>query len=818
MLNALSFILQILHLHLMSRFLLPLFCCLLTSVALAQTVSVSLKVANQKGEPVSSATVTVLPLTDTTLKQNMITDSAGVALFLLQENNLYTIRISSIAYAVFEKDINVKPGARVFRFTLQPIVKDLNAVVVTARKPLMRQEDDKTIVDPEQLANASTNAYEILEKTPGLFVDQDGNIYLSSTTPARVYINGREQRMSAADIATILKSLPPNAILSIEILRMPSAKYDASGGGGIVNVVLRKGVRIGLTGSLNGGINQGRYGNQFIGFNLNNSSGKWTSYLNVQASKQARFEELITDRLIVTDTALNILNQAALTKYPSNSYYLGYGVNYNAGEKWDLSYDGRISYNNSRNNSANESIIRKLSTGQPIIDNIAYINNRQNTYTITQGLNARYKIDSAGSEWTTDLSFTYSPNNTTQLFNTAFLLPTAATTFGDGRIENGLQFFSGATNYLKKLRGNITVETGVKATAVHFDNDNRYFKGANGGRQTDNLRTGAYNYNENINAAYVQASKTFGTVVLKAGTRMENTNMRGRQLIPRDTSFTINRTDFFPYVYLSRNIMRIASYDLKAFLVYRRTIQRPAYENLNPSPRYIDPYLFEAGNPSLRPQFSQNIEANVSVDERPIIAVGVNETSDIFNQVVYQADSNRSQAYRTFVNLGRNKETYFRALGAIPPGRKYFFVAGFQYNHNHYVGFYENKPLGFRRGSWRFFTYHSLKLTPNTQLSVNGFLFVNGQLQFYELSNFGQLNFNISQQFLNRKLTVSLSAQDIFYTNQNEFVLQQGTVNATGVRRADTRRFGLNLRYNFGIRRKEEQKLPDVEGAAAQRP
>src|SRR5215218_1559615 len=119
----------------------------------------------------------------------------------------------------------------------------------------MRQEDDKTIIDPENLASSSINAYEILEKTPGLFVDQDGNIYLNSTTPATVYINGREQKMSTADIATMLKSLPPNSIASIEIMRTPSSKYDASGSGGIVNVILKKGVRIGFTGSVNAGMN-----------------------------------------------------------------------------------------------------------------------------------------------------------------------------------------------------------------------------------------------------------------------------------------------------------------------------------------------------------------------------------------------------------------------------------------------------------------------------------------------------------------------------------------------------------------------------------
>jgi hypothetical protein len=783
-----------------------LFLLLSSYLVNAQSVDVSLKIVNQKGEPVPSATVVIWPVADSLASQSKISDSAGQALFQLGQN-LYTVRITSVEYAPLEKTINVRPDAATFRMVMQPQATNLNTVVVTARRPLMRQEDDKTIVDPEPLANASTNAYEIMEKTPGLFVDQDGNIYLSSTTPARVYINGREQRMSAADIATILKNLPPNAIASIEILRTPSARYDASGSGGVVNVVLRKGIRIGLTGSVNGGFNQGRYGNQFLGFNLNNSNGPLSTYLNVQVSKRNSFEALTTDRLFAQDTALN---QDALTKFPTTSYYLGYGINYSLSDKWDLSYDGRLSYNRTRTNSANQSIIRKISTGQALTDNIAYINNRQSNFSINQGLNAKYKIDSLGSEWTTDLSFSYSPNNTDQVFYTNYRLPVPFTTNGDARIENGLQFFSGATNYLKKLRGNITLETGLKATATRFENSNQYYRGKDGSRTIDAVRTGAYDYNENINAAYVQASKTLGSIVIKGGVRAENTNMRGHQRVPRDTSFSINRTDFFPYLYLSRSIMKIAGYDLKAYLVYRRTIIRPAYENLNPSPRYIDPYLFEAGNPTLRPQFNQNYEANVSIDERPIIAVGYNETKDIFNQVVYQADSNRSQAYRTYVNLGKNRETYFRALGAIPPGGKYFFVVGVQFNYNHYEGFYENKPLGFKRGSWRFFTYHNLRLSPNTQFSMYGFLIKNGQLQFYELSDFGQLGLNLSQQLLNKKLTVTLNAQDLFYTNQNSFVLTQGSINATGNRRADTRRFGLNLRYNFGFRKRDENKLPEL--------
>ena len=278
-----------------------------------------------------------------------------------------------------------------------------------------------------------------------------------------------------------------------------------------------------------------------------------------------------------------------------------------------------------------------------------------------------------------------------------------------------------------------------------------YFKESGGVREKDNARTNTFSYKENINAAYLQGSKTIADIVIKVGTRMENTNMKGRQIIPGDTSFNIHRTDLFPYVYLSKKVMKIAGYELRAYLVYRRTISRPVYEQLNPFPRFVDQYLSEVGNPALRPQFTTNYEANISVDERPILAIGMNKTKDIFTNVIYQSDSSSSQAFRTYDNLGSNKEWYLRALGALPPGKKYFFVLGAQYNHNFYQGLYENQPLLFKKGTWTFFTYHTLKLGKLSQFTLNGFIRLRGQQQFYELSTFGALNTSINRQFLNKK-------------------------------------------------------------------
>ncbi|WP_332369731.1 outer membrane beta-barrel family protein [Spirosoma telluris] len=378
-------------------------------------------------------------------------------------------------------------------------------------------------------------------------------------------------------------------------------------------------------------------------------------------------------------------------------------------------------------------------------------------------------------------------------------------TLGDGNFDSQRHLVAAQSDLKYKLTKSITIETGIKLTWQRFTSQQNYFNQVANQRLPNVGRTNAFDYWENINSGYAQVSKTFGLFLLKGGLRVENTNMDGHQRVPTDTSFKINRTDLFPYVYLSRRVAKIAGYELRSYLVYRRSITRPAYDYLNPAARYVDQYLYDRGNPALRPQFTENYEVNISVEDRPLFAIGQNNTRDIFTNVVYQDPTNRSLAYRTYDNLGTNKETYFRVLAGIPPIKRYFFVVGAQYNHNQYSGIYENKPLNFSRGSWSFFTYHSLKIDPRSTLTLNGFIRTRGQLQFYELSNFGGLNLSLNRKFMQDKLMVTLTANDVFFTNFYEFTLQQGSVSATGLRRNDTRRFGLTVRYNFGIRKKEER-------------
>ena len=344
----------------------------------AQSKEVKVNVVDKMGKPFSMAVVLYYEKGKYTAPFNaqkaikVIADTFGVVKIKVDSSKTYLFRSSWVGYQITDTVFNFLTDAA-HQIILKETNAMLNAVVVKSSKPLIRQEDDKSVVDPEPLAASSTNAYETVEKTPGVFIDQDGNIYLNGLSPAAVQINGRDLKMSNSDIAILLKSLPPNAIQKIELIRTPSAKYDASGGGGVVNIVLMKGIKLGMNGSVNTGFGQGLYGNQYIGFNLANNNDKLNSYVNAQYSNNDGYSLTNTDRTITMDT---LLKQNARTVSPNTSINVGYGFGKNVKEKWELNYDGRMSQNKFDNTTHNESFVQLLSMHQNVSDLQSLVENK----------------------------------------------------------------------------------------------------------------------------------------------------------------------------------------------------------------------------------------------------------------------------------------------------------------------------------------------------------------------------------------------------------------------------------------------------------
>jgi outer membrane receptor protein involved in Fe transport len=780
--------------------------CLLLSSSWAfsqKSTTLRLTLNFPKADTSSSVTLQLYLLPDTALVSSKAVNNTS-ANFTVKQFSKYILKLSSVSFENADKIISVADKPVSAGFILKQKNTTLGDVVVVSKKPLIKQEDDKTVVDAEVLANSSTNAYEVLEKTPGAIVDQDGNVYLSSTTPATILINGREMKLSSADIASLLKSLPAGSVSKIEILRTPSAKYDASGSGGMVNIVLKKGVKLGTNGNFNIAYFQGVYATKTAGFNINKGSAKINSYLNYQFTNRNNFEELNSDRLIRKDSTLIV--QQSFTNYPTSNNYLNGGIDVQFTPKFNLGYDLRMSYTNGKSHAVNGIDINKDPSPAPVGKNSSAINSTNKTTYIGNNISGKYKIDTLGSEWTAQFDYNYYRYHNTQLYNNNYYLPARPVITGDGVNSNAKNIFLFQTDLTLKFPASLTLETGFKATISNSENGSNYFKDTgNNIRFVDAFQTNTFRYNEKIIAAYLQVSKTFAGFTIKPGLRLETTDINGRQLVPKDTTLSLNRTDVFPFIFIKHKLFKLFGFPLIGNAIFRKSIKRPYYEVLNPYPRYIDQYLFDVGNPKLKPQFTTNYEINVTFDNIPVIALGINNTKDIFSNVTYQ-DNNTKIAYRTYDNLGKNKEFYAKVIGGIPPGGKYFFYIGALYNYNHYTGFYEGLPLDYKRASWTFFMFQELKVTPKFTVNMQGFLRTKGLQNLYELNTFGGLFISANKSILKKKANIILSVNDLLRTNQVSFSLQQGTVSAAGNRVNDTRRIGLTFRYNFGIKPKEENK------------
>lgn len=768
----------------------------------SNALEISIQVYDRERNPLPGATIQLLfPQSDASFAA--VTDVNGTATLSVAPG-VYRVLVRFIGMTTIDESLEIVPGQNQYSFMLQDDAQALAEVTVTARRPLIRQEGDKVIVDPEPLANISTNTLEVLEMTPGLFVDPDGGIFLNSATPAAIYINGRLQRMSQQDINNILRSLPPGSVQQIEIIRTPSTRFDAASSGGIINIVLKQGMRIGRFGSVSTGLNQGVSGNRFASFSLNNSSDRITSFINAGINTNGVTEDLNSIRFMPLDAQLS---QTSVNRQNNTSGNLGLGLTFEVNPDITITYDGRFTGGLQSSEANNRNFMGTEANNSLFSENLNLLNNNGQFINLQQDLGFRWELDTLGSEWDTKVGYGFGNNLAEQDYTNSFVFPTLPSRSGLGDSRFARNSFLFQSDFTYHFNDAVMVEAGLKSTWVDFSSDSEFFINDNGNMLPDGRRTNSFLYTERINAFYTQATFNLpAQLTLKTGFRIENTIMDGNQTVPTDTNFVVNRTDFFPYAFLSRRLFEMAGFELRGFLIYRRTIGRPDYASLNPAIRYVDQFLFETGNPALKPQFTHNIEANISFDDFPVFAVGRNYTTDIFSSVMYQDPANPQVAVRTFDNLGRRRETYFNLVGAIPPGRTYFFAIGAQYNINEFDGFYENQPLSFSRGSWRFFTFHQLRLGRTTRVNLSGFMMTNGQQNFYELDTFGQLNIGVSQTFLNQRLSITLNARDVLRTMVTQFSLNQGTMQLQGDRYTDNRRIGINIRYNFGIGKRPERR------------
>ena len=247
---------------------------ILSSAASAQKISGT--ITDQQGNALDKTSVSLLNAKDSSVVKLSTTDNAGYFSFQAVEGH-YLVKATHVGHeSVYSKTIELSGSDQsVGQLNMLKKEKSLQGVTVSSEKPMVEVKADKTIVNVEGTMNAVGNdALELLRKSPGVTVDKDDNITLAGKNGVQVYIDGKPSPLTGTDLTSYLKSTQSAQIESIEIITNPSAKYEAAGNAGIINIRLKKNKAFGTNGSVNLGYTQGHYAKYNGGLNLNHRNNK----------------------------------------------------------------------------------------------------------------------------------------------------------------------------------------------------------------------------------------------------------------------------------------------------------------------------------------------------------------------------------------------------------------------------------------------------------------------------------------------------------------------------------------------------------------
>ena len=783
-----------------------LFICL-SSLAIAQSSRHILRgMVKSQEQPIEAATVSVLRSTDSSMAKISLTDKQGRFEAAGLTPGKYLVKVSAVGYLpAISQPITLKAGEEAIELPameLKAADRQLKEVVVTGRKPLVEQKLDRTIVNIEgQASNAGLTALEVLEKSPGITVDKDGNISLKGKDGVMVLIDGKPTYMGSADLANYLRNLPSNQLESLEIMTNPPAKYDAAGNAGIINIKTKKNKAQGFNGSLTLGAGMGVYPKSNNSINLNYRKNKWNLFGNYAHSYNKGFQDLSLLRNFRDKNTLEItsvFDQVSHMTREGNSHNVKLGADYYASKKTTLGVV--LTGNFSDVENLNENVT-------DIYNKIGHLNTRTvaNSHidlsfrNLGANFNFRHQFDSTGRELTADVDVIQYNNGNVQYFNNYFYDKDGNKTQPDeflyGNLPSVITIYSAKTDYVQPLTKQVKFEAGLKTSYVETDNDAQYFLLNNGSGEweIDRNRSNHFLYTENINAAYVNLSgKISKKWSAQAGLRAENTIATGDQRTTGER-FERNYTQFFPTAYL-----QYAASEKHSFVAnYGRRIQRPSYQDMNPFLYFLDRYTYEAGNPNLIPQTAHNIELTHSYRGFLNTTLNYSTTTDLITQVFRQNDV----TYTTFItkdNVARRQQVGLSVNAGIPVTkwwRANVFVNGF---YNEYEGEINGGPIATSLMSWMTNITNQFTFKKGWGAEVSGFYRSKMLEGVIEVMPMGMINLAVSKKVLKDKGMVRLNFRDPFDLQYARGRSQYQNIDITFQNHWDNRVVNASFTWRFG--------------------
>lgn len=726
-------------------------------------------VIDGNAKTLASATISLLNVTDSAVVKMGVATKEGVYSFESVPFGRYLVSISAVGHSIGFSDIfeltTDQPEVSLKTIELVPQSKSLSSVTVNARRPLIEQKIDRMVVNVEAaVTNVGATALEVLEKSPGVTVDKDGNISLKGKQNVQIFIDGKPAYLSGTELVNLLNNMNANQLDQIEIMTNPPARYDAAGNSGIINLKTKKNKQKGFNGSITAGYSQGKYWRTNESLNMNYRNGKVNLFMNYGYNNNHSFQQLTIHRtyLHADKTVDAIFDQTAFMPRAYLNNNLKVGMDFFMTPKTTIGFlaSGFISKENERNyNTA------YLKDGTGAIDSIVESTNH------TKGrwkngsvnLNLRHQFDSTGRELTADLDYSnYNANRDQQFVNTSFYfdwtLKNENRLYSD--LPNSIDIYSAKVDYSHPMKSGWKIESGLKSSYVSTDNKAEFFNLGNSGWEADYNKTNQFIYKENLNAAYLNLSREFKKWGVQAGLRFENTNYKGHQLgNPQkpDSLFQKTYNSLFPTVYVSYK-----ANDKNQFAAnLGRRIDRPAYQDLNPFMYFLDNYTYEAGNPFIRPEYTWNAELSHTYKGFLTTTLNYSRTTDLINETFEQAD------YATIIregNIGVRHNAGLAISAQVKPAKWWNASLYGNYNYTQFKGVLYNEKIDVSASNVLFNVNNQFKFGKTWGAELSGWYRTKGVDGQIIIQPLGAMNVGVTKQVLKGKGTVRLTVRDILYT------------------------------------------------------
>ncbi|HEY6062299.1 MAG TPA: TonB-dependent receptor [Chitinophagaceae bacterium] len=673
-------------------------------------------VKDELGKGMEKTTVSLLRAKDSSVVKLAVTGVDGRFSFQ-SGTGKFLVSVSHIGYKPhYSGIVDVSGNVEIPAIQMDKAATNLQGVSVSAVKPMVEVKADKTILNVEGTINATGNdALELLRKSPGVLVDKDDNLSLAGKNGVQVYIDGKPTPLSGADLAAYLKSLQSAQIEAIEIITNPSAKYDAAGNAGIINIRLKKNKSFGTNGSVSAGYNIGVYPKFNGGLSLNHRNKS----INIFGNYNYNISKNYNDFRLYREQLDTIFDQHTIMTPKNNSHGFKGGLDYFINNKNTIGVliNGNIS--DSKFSSDSRTPIVYKPTG--VTDRLLVANNRNNQERNNVNFNLNYRYaDTSGHELNLDADYGLFRIKTNQLQPNYYYNSTQTTLLS----QTIYRFISPTDINIYTLKGDYEqnfrkgkLGVGFKTSIIKTENNfGRYNvqQVSPEVKQLDIPRSNQFNYSENINAAYLNYNKQFKGMMIQAGLRVENTNSTGDSYglnadgtvnTSSKLSFERKYTDVFPSAAISFNKKPMNQWGIS----YSRRIDRPAYQDLNPFEFKLDEYTFMKGNTGLRPQYTNIVSLTNTYKYKLTTKLSYSHVADVFTQLVDTAE--KSKSFITKKNLA-TQDVLNLNISYPYMHKAYSAFVNFSGNYSHYKADFGggNRVIDLNVYSFNIYMQHSLKI------------------------------------------------------------------------------------------------------------